>query len=304
MNYKAIKKELFFVRKAFFEYGRGFDYLLNKYRLAPRILKLNRILERPMNNKSLAMHVLSCHKDIVMLAWSLASFYINSSVIGQLYIHDDGTLTQADKKALTRFFPSSKIRDTGKFVSEFGSGLSAYPIIRAFRQKYVGYFSFKKIVDPFFSCSEPNILIFDSDVLWFRKPALLEREIGNGCPNSWMMKNNGEIYVSFKNGGKLADTLARFNAGIILFSRANLDLRALEEFFAKLDTERERNLHFADQAGFASALRNLEYLPEEDYIIKGALSEVTTVKHYTNPRRPLFYIEALPRLLPVIIAKS
>ena len=100
MNKKTqqFKLEFFYLRKAIFEYHRGLKYFYNRYFLAPNILKADKVLEGSINNENLSLHVLTHHQGLSMTLWSLASFYDKSGITGKLFIHDDGTLTEKDKK--------------------------------------------------------------------------------------------------------------------------------------------------------------------------------------------------------------
>lgn len=294
MGLKQIKLEFFYVRKSFFQYKKGFQYIKNKYFLSKKVLKSNKILESPANHQDYSIHILTCHQDLVMTIWALASFYKVSSVIGLLYIHDDGSLTQADKKQLNKFFPSSILVESSKFLENFEETLNAYPVLKKFRSTY-NNFSFKKIIDPYFVSDKKFHLILDSDVLWFKQPTELESVLQGQENKSFMQYNNISIPVTFKDGNKTDDKISKMNAGIILYSKENFDVDKLSQFLEKLDTSIFKNLHFADQAGHAYCLKNLEALPAR-YKIKGEVNQATVVRHYTGPRRPLFYIEGLELL--------
>ena len=283
------------------EYKRGFLYIYNRWLLVPRILKISRTLEKSPTHDDFSIHILTCHRDIVMTLWSLASFFQAAVIIGNLFIHDDGSLTEADKRMLKRFFPSAVLVDSRRFLEQFAAQLDVCPVLKHFRTRYTSFFSFKKIIDPYFVSDKKIHLILDSDILWFNRPEELEREISVGCRKSFMQNNNTAIYATFKGGARSDERLSHMNAGIILYSKDNFDIQKLCEFFERLDVENLSNLHFADQAGHAYCLKNVEALDEQRYIIKGAVGKNTIAKHYTSPRRPLFYIEGVEILKDKIL---
>ena len=84
MNLRTLKLELFYLRKSI-SYKKGFSYFYNKFILAPKILKTNKIFDKPVTHENLSIHVLTSRKDIIILIWSLASFYKAIKVIGKLY---------------------------------------------------------------------------------------------------------------------------------------------------------------------------------------------------------------------------
>jgi hypothetical protein len=298
---KKVKLEFFYFRKAVFEYKHGFRYLTSKYRLAERILKNQTAIDRPINNKNLSIHVLTCHKDMIMMLWSLASYYQVVETIGQLYLHNDGSLTVRDLGVIRRLLPNAIIIESEKFKDNYADELSRYPVIKRFRENYPQFFSFKKIVDPYFVSDRKIRLIFDTDILWFKRPVELEDEISRLCPHSYMQANNVKIEVTFNDGTSLDENLAGYNAGIILYSTENFSLQKFSSFLEKLDVSRERNLHFADQAGHAYALSKLQTLPAARYSIRKAIDSETTAKHFTSPRRPLFYTEGVFSLADTIL---
>ena len=49
-----------------------------------------------------------------------------------------------------------------------------------------------------------------------------------------IIKGSGN-YVFFKDGSKLADNLANYNSGIVLYQKQNFDLNKLGEYLEKID---------------------------------------------------------------------
>jgi hypothetical protein len=294
MNIKNLKLEFFYLRKAFFEYHHGFKYLYNRYFLAPKILKGNKVLEKPINNENLSLHILTHHQGLIMTLWSLVGFYDKSGITGKLFIHDDGTLTEKDKDIFKKFFPAVRIVAGEEIIEK--ESFENYPFIKKFRVEDKKNFLLKKIIDTYFLSDKEMRLIIDADLLWFRSAEELLSEMENGCQNSLMMANNNFSYVYFMDGEKLNQDLASYNSGIVLYRRDNFDVAKLENYLNKIDESKKENNHFIEQAGFAYCLKNLKKLDEKKYVIKEAVDEETVVKHYTSPRRPLFYIEGITKL--------
>ncbi len=291
---RTIKLEFFYWRKSIFQYHQFWKYIYNKYILAPKILKLNKVLEKPINQLNLSIHILTCHRDLIMAVWSLASFYLNSTVIGQLYIHNDGSLTNKDKQILKKFFPSSKIIEPFIKTKYYISELKKYQIINDFRNKYSNDLFIKKIIDSFFITSAKFYLLFDTDILWIKNPKLIWQQLESLSSESFMIDGKkSRCYVNFEDGTKLSDKLASLNAGIIFYSKDNFNLNKLSEYLNKFNTKRLRNFYFIEQAGHAYSLENLNKLPSDKYTIQDEISNEVVAKHYTSPRRPLFYIEGI-----------
>ncbi|PIP29375.1 hypothetical protein COX27_01770 [Candidatus Kuenenbacteria bacterium CG23_combo_of_CG06-09_8_20_14_all_36_9] len=288
---QLIKRELFYWRKALFEYKKIWAYIYYKYIFSKKILDKNEILERPVNNSDLSVHILTCHFDFKMFFWSLASYYNAFKIYGQLYIHNDGTLSPKEINLIKKFFPSARIIDARTFANDFENKLNQYPVFKSIRARHFNFFSFKKIIDTFLAADNKMCLIFDTDILWFKNPIDIEEQIKLGCPRSLMQKNN--TYKFLKDGAEIDQQLTQFNAGIILYARENFDTNILIDFFQQLNENNKKELHFADQTGHVKCLKNLSALPEDKYIIRGSVNENTIAKHYTAPRRPLFYLEGI-----------
>lgn len=260
--------------------------------MAPKILRANKIFEKPINNPNLSIHILTCHKDLIICLWSLASFYQVATEIGQLYIHNDGTLTIKDGNILKKIFPSARIIEP-QSINQENNLFQQYPWLKKFRFEIPNYFLIKKLIDPYLISDKKNILIIDSDLLWFKEPTKINEEIKDNCLNSLMVANNSLSFVYFKNNEKLDEQSASFNSGIVLYQPDHFNRQKLNSYLEKIDIANQQNRHFIEQAGYAFCLENLKKLNEKKYTIKEKVGEETVVKHYTSPRRPLFYLEGL-----------
>jgi lipopolysaccharide biosynthesis glycosyltransferase len=291
--FKKAKLEFFYWRKCIFEYRNFWKYIYTRYFLSKQILKHKGVLEKPINNPDLSVHILTCHQDFVMSLWLLASFYQFSGISGQLHIHNDGSLTQNDKNNFKKFFPSCKIIEPFDILDN--QNLQTQKEIIKFRQKHNHPFV-KKIIDSYFVSDQKYHLLLDSDLVWYG-----DFEIASKTENSFMMKCPGEkCFVYFKNNQKLKDDLAGYNAGVVFYDRENFDLEKLREYILKFDTEKENNFYFFEQAGHAFCLKKLKGLPEDKFILKADRKEDTILRHYTSPRRPLFYAEGLSKIKKII----
>lgn len=298
-----MKLELFYFRKALWETRKGFRYLVNRFGLLKQIVHSRRPLDRKANREDFSLHLLTSHRDLLAACWALASFYRVAELLGELFLHDDGSLTKNDRVLIQKLFPNAKIVDSRNFIRDYQAVLDKYPVLKKFRSRYPEYFSFKKIIDPFFVSDKTWHLILDSDVLWFGRPRELEEQIKTNGAQSFMQYNNAVISAVFRDGTTTPEHLSHFNAGMILYSRNNFSLQGLSDFFDRLDVSQKQNLHFADQLGHAYALRNLSALPEERYTIKRSVAGTEIVaRHYTGPRRHLFYLEGLEILKSKVLS--
>jgi len=298
MNLRQIKKEFFYIRKSFFVYKRGSKYLVNKYLTAKKILQKKEVIEKKTNNGDLSVHLLTCHRDMVMLLWSLASYFRSFRVFGDLHIHSDGTLTVGDKKILKKYFPSARIVDSENFVRDYAEALDEYPVISRFRKEKNQYVLLKKIIDPYFVSDKPLRLIIDSDLLWFCRPKEIEDAIERGIENPLMMRTRKKCPV-FLRGKKFPEELSQLNSGIVLYKKKDFRPEVFSEYLNSIDESNPENRHFIEQAGYAHTLFGVTPLPEDRYIALGSVASNTVMRHYTSPRRALLYIEGIEKLLEI-----
>jgi hypothetical protein len=247
--------------------------------------------------------MLTCHRDAVMAAWSLASYYAFSKVIGHLTLHNDGSLTQTEILMFKRLFPSVTIVNANDFFITHENALAEHPILRKFRSEFTG-FQAKKIIDVFLERKGDIVLYLDSDMLWFKNPKELVEEINNSARNvSYMMSNHPErIHVTYKDGTQSSDMVAECNSGVILFHKDNYDLNKVSEYIGNVDYMTRESI-FSDQACFATVLPNVHILPRDAYFIKGEINEHTIMRHYTGPSREKFYFYGINLIYKAILKK-
>lgn len=292
---KQLKQHFFYAKRVFFEYDRGWYYygplyLWMRYWIAPKILKKTTPISREANVDHLSIHILTGRKEMTMAVWSLASWYAVAEIVGELYIHSDGTLTDADKATFARLFPHATIVDTKDFLRDYGDQLNDWPVIKKFRETYSTLkFQQKKLVDMYMVSDKECHLLIDTDLVWFSRPDELEDAIKEHCRYSYMSSDGDGpyAYVTFKNGERLSDELAKYNSGILLYNKNHFDWDKFTEYLESIDY---LNTKFTDQACFAYSLgSHLRMLSRDKYVIKRPVPRNVVVRHYTGPSRAKFY---------------
>ncbi|MEK7530590.1 MAG: putative nucleotide-diphospho-sugar transferase [Patescibacteria group bacterium] len=295
-----MRDELKKIAKAFFYYHRGFPYLYWRFIAAPRIYRAG-VLEKPATRDDLSVHMLFGARDMLLACWSLASWYSVSTVHGRLFIHSDGTLTDAHKVTLKRLFPSHTCVDARDVVDEHGAFFEAHPALKKFRTRYKK-FQAKKLLDPYLSSNARYRLVLDSDMLWFKNPVELWDALDAGLPRTLMMDDGAgpHSYVVFKNGSRLSEELAQFNSGVTFYRSDQFSVEKLTAYIHSIDWEHAK---FTDQAAYATMfMPTVERLPMSRYIIKGTLTDDIIMRHYTNPSRTKFYFYGLDRVYSKIFS--
>lgn len=287
-----LKRELFIIRRAFFKRRMGWEYLYYRYVVAPRIYKLDTPIERPVQYPELAIHILVCARDLTMTLWSLKSFYENSGVVGPLYIHSDGSLTRAHITRIKRLLPNATIIYPEVFEESFKDRADIPASIVSFRMEQPVVF-LKKLVDPNFTSPEPYIFVIDPDLIWNGLCTEVIEVLACKGRAAYMMAGSQSDVVHVLPGTTFPEELSYFNGGMIFYHRDRMDLERLGAFFDMLDMSKHQR--FIGQSGHAYALMP-ESFPLETYVLHGALTDTTKVKHYTSPEREKFFTVGIPHL--------
>ncbi len=304
MNSRAnkIRFELFIARKAF-KSGRLFIYLYNRFFVAKKIYKNNKLKEAIKSKKirdDLSLHVLAGNGVMTMFLWSLASFYLESSVLGKLYVHSDGTLTEKDKKIIKSFFPDSVVIEGDEVFDKDKSDLYKYEVVEKFRKENPDFIHGRKFIDAYFLSDKKFHLVIDCDILWFGNPTEIAEQVTGNGEKSFMTKDTGEYPIHFKDGTTFG---AGFNSGIDFYKKDSLSMNKFTEFLNKVEHS-HKSTHFIEQAGFAYVLKNLEILSYERYSIKGGVTDKTVSKHYVGPRREMFFVGGIRKIKTKILFKK
>jgi len=295
---RILKREIRFIKWSFLKHKVGLKYIYSRFFFSKKIKNKRTIIEKEINNKDLSIHIVTGHRDFINMLWSLSSFYNVFKEIGQLYIHDDGSLKNEDEKIINRLLPSSKIIPANYLHQNYIHELNENPILKGQNGPL-----FKKIIDTYFISDKKMRLILDTDILWFNPSVEIEYEIKNNTQNSILMKNDVPIEIRFKNGTKMDEKFAWSNSGIVLYSKENFNLKKLKNFWNKIDRSHVPSVHFSEQTGFTNCLEDLKILPEDKYTLFEKENETTIMRHYVTPLRPLFYAKLLDLKIKKLLDK-
>lgn len=287
--------ELRYIYRAFFVFGHGFSYLRHRFIIGPRIRRVKHALDRPVETGEYSVHVLCSHNHLTMLLWMLGSWYnvLLPGRAAQVYVHEDGSFTGKDFETVRRLLPSAQVvRATMSRDKAANEWLTGYPAARELRLREDVVFAMK-LVDPYFSSTAPVRFLFDADILWFKAPAELFRTVVEE-KRSVMMAGRGDMSFSFSDGSLLPKEVRSMNAGIVGYHKSNFNLKTLEEFCQK--SRENDNFYFLEQAGHAYILCDSLRALSVQYHIKHPTHVDTVAKHFTGPRREMFWYEGIKRL--------
>ncbi len=288
---------------------------LNRHRYLKRILEAQPI---PSVGGAIEVHMLLNHPRIYEGLWSLYSFAYFHGQSCCIVVHDDGTLTESDTAALDALFPGCQIINRNLADSVVLAFFQKKGLDRCARLRDTLVFALK-LFDPFFFLQSHDLIILDSDVLFFSQPVELLAD-GDGwaqdnarTPNLYSC-DNGYRYCLTPNElatllGK--ECIGRFNPGVIRVRNGILDLRRIEEYLQHPGFWKEsgQGNYYAELTLWAMelTLAGAEPLPDTYAICPNPTYHPNAVSgHYCGGGywASLFYSWGLPRLASIFWGKS
>jgi hypothetical protein len=239
---------------------------------------------------------LLCYRnDYLSAIWALKTFYRCAQVAMPLAIHVQGEATNRMLRRLRQHFPNARVITQAEADRMVIPELEKRGLTRLLAARAANHYTLK-LTDFLLLGDAPNLLAFDSDVLFFQHPEAFlkptEKHVFQRDPESTYVLDAETARTAL--GLELA---ACINVGMMHFRRDSISLARCDEYlavFSKLDGWLEQTLY----ALHASELGNAEYLPNE-YLISlesGIDHSKLVARHYAGPSRRLLYEEGIPFL--------
>lgn len=181
-------------------------------------------------SKRAEVHSLVCHKHLGLYLpaiKSLLRFYSRLTIV----VHNDGSLTNRDKKILTKQIKNIRIINPEQADQLINTQISQFKKISNYRKNHL---IAKQLIDYLLLAETDKIISLDSDTLFLRYP----RQIID-----WIEADNGQILYSYEqnpHGQKkfLSETGLDFPpnlcAGFMCLYRQILDLQLIEKLLNHL----------------------------------------------------------------------
>ncbi len=161
----------------------------------------------------------------------MKTFYHYSETRFPLVVHDDGSLDFEDICLLQEHFVNCRVASKKAADRTMAIHLKDYPACSMFRFDLDAVLSLK-FFDPFFYSNSAHVMVMDSDVLLFRKPAEIINPIKNRT--GFCMNDYQDAYTLSVDDldSLLGKPVGRnINSGLFCLSREDYDLGLIEEFF-------------------------------------------------------------------------
>ncbi len=219
------------------------------------------------SGRPVELHLLTGRRFWYQTAFCLWSFARQSDRPLAPILYDDGTLTAEHRQPLARLFPNARFVAQAEITARLDASLPAdrFPVLR---ERWLHYPNIRKLTDVHAGCRGWK-LVLDSDLLFFRRPALLLEWADQpsrplhavDCQTSY---GYSRPLLQALAGAPVADLI---NVGLTGLDGGTLDWEKIEHWCATL-IARERTNYFLEQALVAMLLagRACAIAPAGDYV--------------------------------------
>lgn len=283
------------------------NWLLNKYGDGILFRAVARTAPIRVNpNANTGIHTAVPHKYVFAYITAIKSFLRYYSDIA-VYVHDDGTLSDADQSLINYHIPGVQIIKRS-WANENFSALIHDEFLETVRSSYTSYL---KLFDPSLVGRHRRIIVMDTDVLFLRQPDAIIRWIQNGG-NPWFHRSEPWIKSSdsklnakqkatssataapthiqgmvveciedmSKSLGKHYKFVNGFNSGLLGYERGVIDYKELRELLSHLyDRFGERIFKWGSEQtmhGLLLCSKGALELPMDDYMVYTNLTHKKT----------------------------
>lgn len=287
---------------------RGWDASYHDYQTLPLIEHWSWAFwgEEPAK---VPVHLLTGEKDWRLAAWSLASYFHFTNLGWPVVIHDDGTLPEEGKAALSEMFEGCRIISRPEADAAMDKALRPFPWCADYRAKHP---LAMKIFDvPQFEESE-RFIVLDSDVLFFQRPEEIITWATSPCARDcWFNEDvkEGSLITAAEAREELNVKLwSRVNSGLCLMYKPVIDLDFCDRALATTSIL-QGHIWRVEQTLFAlCASRNGKggLLPKTyEVSLRRNASKDIVMRHYVGAVRDRFYGEGLKRLkMDLLLAEA
>lgn len=181
-----------------------------------------------------SLRTLLCHRDVDLAIHCLNSAVQLSTDPVQVVIHEDGSLTPADREKLSSGLPGVRILDRHVADELMAERLAAYPNARAFREGSVWGLKLLDVV-----LAEPGLCFYlDSDIRFFRpfRGLFVDASTRGRCvflrDTVWQAYSIRPWHLLDQRGLRVASGI---NSGLTLCDPQVFDLSFVDWFLGQLD---------------------------------------------------------------------
>lgn len=240
------------------------------------------------------VHLLTGRRFWYQTAFCLHTLSTQARRVVQPVIYDDGSLLPDETGLLMRLFPAARIVAAADSIAKLEAFLprDRFP---ALRERWDNYPNIRKLIDPHLN-SRGWKLVIDSDLLFFREPALLK----GWCDAPGAPLHAVDVMSSYGYKRQALDRLAGtplselVNVGLCGLDSAALDWPRIEHWCRSL-IESEGKSYYLEQALVAMLLagKKCAVAPAADYVTLPQLPEArdcrAVMHHYVAESKRWYF---------------
>ena len=254
---------------------------------------------------TMPVHVLTGEADWRMAAWMLASWFCATDLGWPVVVHDDGTLPAHACDTFQQVFGGSlTIISRAEADSSMDSQLRAFPFCEEYRRSHTHAL---KVFDIAQFTGGDRCLVFDPDVLFFRKPVEIRAWADSETEACWFCEDAVESSVI--TAAEARDELGvklwrRVDTGICLLWKAAIDLDFVDRALAQTSVLKGQPDRIASTLiALCASQHNVGGLLPKSYEVspgRNAASDAVT-RCYSGAARDRFFAEGLKRLRETVL---
>lgn len=232
----------------------------------------------------------------------------SANQVFSLTILDDGSLLPSDIRAIKKHLDNVKVITRKEADDIISKNYQQYKFYLKYRDKEA---MVRKAIDLPLLASKPNVLAFDSDILFFRKPTYLLKVMNDKKIKAAFISDTtsaftiSDIEAKHHFGLSLVPNL---NGGLTYCTRDLIDLDLVEDFLSFIENKTVLRRLFMQTyySLIFSKLKkeNVARLPAKDYVLdyETVTGEDIVARHYVGTPahvRELFFRDARRALEPL-----
>lgn len=204
----------------------------------------------PFHGQPVSLHMVVGKSMSLLGMMGLRSLELHTGYSWAPFIHDDGTLDDADEAEWKRLFPDCEVIRKERSDEEVGRALEGFPACREHRRRHHW---FHKVFDTRHYAPGTHYIVLDSDIVFFRKPSLVLDWVVRRPDELWVMEDTREKYsgpratIEEKLGLPM---IPKVNSGLDLIPRERFPLQLAEGFLEKCAAD-ANHYEFLEQTIFA-----------------------------------------------------
>jgi len=261
-----------------------------------------RLAKRPQGNVTpISVHMLVSSETWHAGVLAMISFEFFTGRKWDLYMHDDGTVSDRDRSRIEKILPGVRFVPRPEADQRARDFLKDHPQCLEARGRHNLFLKFSDT--PAFAPHD-RFLVLDSDVIFFKPPAEILEWADSGREEVWFNQDTREVYcISRKH---LEDALhvplwSKVNSGLCLFPTKAISLDLSERMLENFSTT-AWHPKFFEQTLYAlngSAWNRGGMLPPTYNVSWGYLRAPGSIcRHYVGDfKHDLLYVEGAPLLL-------